>query len=65
MIELIVERYCENCPKFEADVVVTNEHAWCNGENYTTEIYCANREKCNEQVEFLMKYFEEKKCQTM
>ena len=38
MIELIVERYCENCPKFEADVVVTSEHAWGCGEIYTTEI---------------------------
>ncbi len=55
MIKLEVEKYCENCPYFKADVestiginAFTKEKKYCN-----TVIRCEERKKCKNMMAYL------------
>ena len=59
MIKLEVEKYCENCPEFEADVDKTSyisssmqsiHESFCN-----TVITCEHRERCRVIMDYLSK----------
>lgn len=55
MIELKVEKYCENCPHFEADVDridICEPGEWVK---HDTLVRCASREKCEEIHKAVMK----------
>ena len=52
MIKLDVEKYCHECPSFEADVV----HLAPN-----TYIWCKNRERCMALRKYLQKLLDAKK----
>ena len=49
MIELNVEKYCDECPYFEPDVI-NPEIMCCHGKPYgllgNTNVYCKHKDKC-------------------
>ena len=43
MINLSIEKYCENCPNFQPEV-----ERFFSGDEVMTDIHCASRDKCAE-----------------
>lgn len=58
-IRLLVEKYCQNCPEFEADVEKTD---FCGSfdEIHQTTVLCKHRERCKEMRKYLRKEMKEK-----
>ena len=58
-IRLLVEKYCQNCSEFEADVEKTNFFGSFD-EIHQTTILCKHRERCEEIKKYLKKEMKEK-----
>lgn len=58
MIELKVNKYCQDCPRFfpEVDKSVTDTFA---GPVHHTIIYCENRERCQALYDHIWKHYTE------
>lgn len=46
MIRLIVDKYCENCPEFKADIDKKYLNSTAGTEMCNTEIRCKHRYRC-------------------
>lgn len=61
MIELEVEEYCHNCPRFKADVDV-HDYVFKIGNTYhtdvTTIITCVRAKQCKSIFDYFMKTYE-------
>ena len=56
MIELDVEKYCENCPGFEADVERDHIEDGIGDEGYhITTITCKSKRRCAAMMRYLRK----------
>lgn len=69
MIKLVVDKWCENCNKFEPSIEVNDntlvEFNYINGTNeyhyrFDTTIRCVHAAKCNSMKKYIETQFKEK-----
>lgn len=60
MIELKVEKYCENCPEFEPDISRFSFINGCGDDFYGTTVSCKHKARCAEIAEYMRERYEDK-----
>lgn len=53
MIQLVIEKYCENCPDFDPYCEKDTIYAGMRDAYHNTNVYCKHKERCEVIADFI------------